>query len=291
MPTTRIGRQATGSIEYKDNKITKRFSQPYVVELSDDEPEYSGAEIVYAVGLPRPGRTTYSPRPGIVIPFAICTRLTPKFKSKKLWEVLADFEYTGDDDEESKEEDDFPNLAPKIEPFTDSIQVPIYRDWDGLEIVDPLGDLFEQPTLADIALPGVRVTRYVDSFDENTLAAWKWRTNATAWRGQPEDAWLCREATGQEVEVGPFTLGQITLEFVSNPLELLVNEEMRRVGWLDVRKLESEDFLTEEGKRLTNRNNVGTIRRTKIDADGQLAEETQYLLFRKFRQAEFNDVA
>jgi hypothetical protein len=296
MARVRVGRGETASIDVStDGKLTKRYTQQITVELEEHDPPYTAAEIPYLSGMPRAGRTTYRPRPGIVIPFAICRSVKPKPRgdSRRLWDVTVDYSYEGNEDEEQSEESDFISLAPKFEPFTDSIDVAILKDWDGKDIVDPLGELFDSPTMTPIPLAGVKVTRYVPEYDENTLASWLFCTNDGPWRGQPEDAWLIRSVTGAEVEVGAMTLGQITFEIVSNPLELEIEGQTKRVGWLETKMLLSEDFKTNAtpAKRETNRNDVGMIRRTKIDKDGKKTTDTKFLAFRKYRQRAFGAIA
>lgn len=293
MATVRIGREESATSELRDGKVIKKYTQPVIVELDDDDPPYSAAEILYLAGVPRPGVTTYRPRPGVIIPFAICKSVRPKSKSRKLWELTVEYEQGGDDEpiEEDEDPESYLDLSPKFEPFTDRTEIPLVKDWDNKDIVDPLGDLFETPTMAAVPLAGVRVTRYVAGYDENTLASWECCTNSEPWRGQPADAWFIKSVTGRAVDVGGFALGQLTFEIVSSPLELTIDGSTRRVGWLEVKALQSEDFKDGTGKRVTNRNAVGTIRKTKINKDGEKATETIYAVFRKYRQRNFSAIA
>jgi hypothetical protein len=285
------GNDETCRVEFRDNKTIKRYTHPWKVELGPDDPRYSAPEILALRGVPKPGRTTYRPRDGVIIPFAICRSVSPKKEGsgRALWTITCEFEKEGPEDE-TKDDNDPMSLAPKIEPFCDGMEFMILKDFDNVLIVDPFKRKFAEPVLASIPLAGVRVTRYVSSYDEQTLAFWKYTTNNGTWRGQPEDSWYIRDVTGKEVEFGDFTIGQLTFDIVSNPLELQIGTQNRRIGWLATRLLESEkykDATTNEEQWFRN-NGDGSPTVQNIDKDGKPSTTQQFVAFRKCRQRDFN---
>jgi hypothetical protein len=287
------GTNETCRVEFRDNKTTKRYTHPWKVALDPDDPPLSAPEILMLPGVPKPGRTTYRPRNGIIIPFAICRSVSPKKDGdgRKLWTVMCEFEKEGPEDE-TKDDNDPMSLAPKIEPFCDGMEFPIMKDFDDILIVDPFKRKFAEPVLASIPLAGVRVTRYVPSYDEQTLAFWKFCTNDSEWRGQPEDSWYIRDVTGKEVEFGDFTIGQLTFDIVSNPLELQIGTETRRIGWQATRLLESEKYkdpTTGDEQWFRNKGD-GSPTVQNIDSEGHPTNEQTFVAFRKCRQRDFNQI-
>ena len=292
----RYGDNATS--DYSKGKVTQKFTQTLIVELDKDDPDpITPAEILALRGIPIPGYTTYSPRDGLVVPFAMCKSVAPKPdpKSRRLWRVVAKYELSGTEPGEPQSDELDPNdLAPKVEPFTTDIELPMLKDFDDKVILDPFDQYFDTPVMAKLALPGVRVTRYVDGFDENTLATWKHTTNDEEWRGQPEDTWCIQNVTGQEVQFGNFTLGQLQFEISANTLELAIDGETVRVGWMDARALLSNRYY-KDGELHDYRANEGlSISKTFIDKDGNLSPEVdgvrkaQFVAFRNRRQRDFS---
>jgi hypothetical protein len=280
----------TCRIEFRDNKTTMRYTHAWKVELEQGDPPYSAPEILALRGVPKPGRTTYRPRDGVIIPFAICRSVSPKKEGegRRLWTVTCEFEKEGPE-EETQDENDPMSLAPKIEPFCDGMEFPILKDFDDRVIVDPFGSKFADPVLASIPLAGVRVTRYLPAYNEQTLAFWKFTTNEGTWRGQPEDAWYIRDVTGKEVEFGDFTIGQLTFDIVSNPLELQIGTATRRIGWLATRLLEFTQFKNEAGKLEDFRlDGSGSLTTGNVNLDGTKATSQKFDAFRKCRQRDFN---
>ncbi|MGV3483710.1 MAG: hypothetical protein ACO1RT_04760 [Planctomycetaceae bacterium] len=283
----------------KEGKVVQRYSQQWVVELDDSDPDpISGPEIAAMAGIPRPGRSTYSPRPGLVVPFAICKSVTPKADSgtRRRWTVMATFERIGSEQQDPQNDSFDPaNFAPKIEPFTTDIELPMFIDFDNKVICDPFEQLFDTPVMAKLALPGVRVTRYVDSFDENTLASWKHTTNETTWRGKPKDSWCVQNVTGQEVQIGNFTRGQLQFEISSNDLELKVDGVNTRVGWMDTRALLSSVYKDASGKLQDFRIDGTTTATLRwVDKNGNRSpivdgrQTPQFLAFRNRKRKNFN---
>lgn len=288
------------SIEYQDQKTTQRYTQVWMVELGDsDPPLMTECEVASLPGLPRAGWSTYRPRSGLVVPFAVCQSVTPKplDRSLRLWQVVCQFELSGADQEEPVPDDMSPiDLRPRIEPFVESAEQVVYKDWDGTPILDPFNRLWDQPVKIMVPLPGVRVTRYVPTYDEADLAYWLQTTNLTPWRMQPADAWCIRSVSGSEVEVGNFRLGQLQFEIVSNPLELEVSiggesPALRRIGWLDVRAARSVRYLNDDGQvELNTVNRIGEPESTWIDKDGKRSSVPYYFAYRKRVQRDFNQI-
>lgn len=300
----RIYRSRTGhshSIEVKDQKTTQKYTQSWTVELEDsDPPLLTDCEIATLPGLPRAGRSTYKPRNGLVVPFAICQSVSPKpiNGSLRLWNVICQFELQGGDQQQPQPDDVTPiSLQPRIEPFVESLDQVAYKDFDGNDIVDPFKQLWDEPVRLSIPLAGVRLTRFVPTYDETTLAYWMKTTNAATWRGQPEDAWFIRSVTGKEVEVGNFTLGQLQFEILSNPIELNVQmgtaaPKVRRVGWLEVRAGRSVRYKNAEDKVEMNRvQRGGPPVPTWIDKDGKKSATPYFFAYRKNRQRDFSQIA
>lgn len=300
----RIYRSRTGhshTIEVKDQKTTQKYTQSWTVELEDsDPPLLTDAEVAMLPGIPRAGRSTYRPRNGLVVPFAICQSVAPKpiNGSLRLWNVVCQFELSGADQEEPRPEDTSPlDLRPRVEPFVESMEQVAYKDFDGNQIVDPFKQLWSEPVKLAIPLAGVRLTRFVPSYDESTLANWIKTTNSAPWRGQPEDAWLIRNVTGKEVEVGNFVLGQLQFEMLSNPIELNVQmgtaaPRVRRVGWLDVRAGRSVRYKNAQDKIEINRDpRGGPPVPTWVDKDGKKSSTPYFFAYRRHRQANFSQIA
>ncbi len=250
--------------------------------------------------MPIPGWSTYSPKPGFVIPFAICRTVSPVALpgNRRRWQVTCTFEISGSDDEEKPEDADPQSLAPQIEPFTETGEAVMLEDYDGTKILDPFGDLFAEPMRVPIPLKGVTVTRYVTSYDEHTLGDWLQTTNDATWRTQPKDAWCVTAITGQQVQFGNFTIGQLTLTILSNPLELKVSLDgaaavKRRIGWLGIRAARSTKFKDADDKIQINRNeNSGSPPLlTWVDKDGKKSNEPYFQAFRIRRQKNFNAIA
>lgn len=302
----RIRRSRTGNTttsEYRDGQHTKKFTQQWLVELDDGDPDpISGIEVQNLPGLPRPGWSIYSPRDGYVIPFAICRSSSPipNPKNLRLWTVTCTFELKGASaSEEPKPDDSDPNdLSPKVEPFVNSAEFPLLEDFDGTKILDPFGDLFQEPVKAPVPMKGVNVTRYVRDFDENTLAHWLQTTNSGTWRNEPEDAWCITSVSGQEIQFGRFTIGQLQFKIEHNPLELTVKlksdsePKKRRVGWLAVRAARSTTIINADGERIVNRldKSGSPPKLTWVDKDGNKSDEPYYQAFRKRRQRNFSEI-
>lgn len=293
---SRYGDQTTH--ENRDGRRTRKFTQVWDVELESSDPDpISGLEVQRLPGLPIPGFSTYSPRPGRFVPFAICRSSSPQPMqgNRRFWKVTKTFELIGTDDEDKGEDEDPISLAPKVEPFVELTDYVIYKDFDNRDVVDPFNDLFAEPVRAPIPLKGVLVTRYVKSFDENTLADWLQTTNETAWRGQSEDAWCITEVTGQEVQFGNFTIGQLQFKIVSHPVEISVSlngaaPANHRVGWLSVRAARSTTFIDSNGKRQTHRlEGAGSPpSMTWVNKDGEATDTPYFQAFRIRRQKNFN---
>ena len=294
MATARRGRYGdTAVAEYKKDKIVQRYTQPWIVELDGSDPDpISAADILSVPGLPRARWSTYSPRPGFVIPFAVCKTVTPKPdpKSRRLWRVNTTFELSGSEQEEPQSDESAPlDLTPRVEPFTSEIQIPMMRDFDDKVVADPFGQLYDTPVMAQLSLPGVRVTRYVDSFDENTLAQWEFTTNDAPWRGKPIDAWCIQKATGQYVQFGEGEVGQLTFNISANPLELEIEGEPQRIGWHDTRALLSSTYLDDIGEMQEFRLNGTTPTKGWINPDGTASTSTPPEQFAVFRNRERRD--
>ena len=301
MAIVRRGRASSATAESRDGGITLKFRQPYLIELGPSDPDpISDAEVMVLPGVPVPGRTILQPRPGFVVPFAICQTIAPSPRtSRRLWDLVATFELSGSEDSNPVHSATDPtSLAPRIEPFTSDIELPLVRDFSDVPIVDPFGDLFETPVMAPIPLPGIRVTRYVDEFDENTLATWKHATNHEPWRGQPADTWCITEVTGREVEWDGLTFGQLQFDISANELELPIEDsehpgsfETTRVGWMDARLLRSTDYLDESTPAVRRVNLVdGSPRSIYIDRFGKRSEEPRFVAFRNRRQRDFSAI-
>jgi hypothetical protein len=288
------------TVEVRDQQTTQKFTQTWTVELEDsDGPLLTEPEIVRMPGLPVAGFSTYRPRNGFVVPFALCRSVTPKPRgtSMRLWDVVCNFELTGAEQQNAEPDDQTPtDLRPRIEPFVESIDQVAYKDWDGKDILDPFKRLWDQPVKVPIPLSGVRVTRYVSAFNEQTLAYWLETTNETTWRQQPEDAWRIRAVEGKEVEFGPYHIGQLKFEIVSNPLELSVQigtaaPAVHRIGWLELRAARSIKFKNAANKMEINRiEREGDPEPTWIDKDGKKSADPYFFAYRTRRQRNFNQI-
>ena len=305
MATIRTARSGdTHTVSYADGKRTHRYNQTVIVELDSGDPDpITGVEVRNMAGVPKPGLSLYSPRAGRVLPFCICKSVTPTPdpKSRRLWRVKCTFELFGDEEEDKDETEDPLNLNPKIEPFCESGEAIMLKDWDDKIIKDPFGDLFDDPVMAPIPLAGVRVKRYVAGYDETTLAYWTHVTNDAPWRNQPIDAWHCRKVTGQEVQYGPTTIGQLTFDIVSNPLEMELPKadgspgtEVRRYGWLDVRALRSYKHIVDDNgtaiERINRVKRDGPPKQVWVDKDGNKVDDPYFFDFRKMRQRDFEQI-
>lgn len=285
------------SVEVRDQQTTQKFTQVWTVELEDsDGPLLTEPEIVRLNGLPVAGFSTYRPQDGMVVPFALCKSVSPKPRgSLRLWDVVCQFELIGANQQDPEPDDQTPtDLAPRIEPFVESMEQVVYKDWDAKDILDPFKRLWDQPVKIPIPLSGVRVTRYVASFNEQTLAYWLETTNESTWRTQPEDAWRIRSVTGKEVEFGRYRIGQLQFEMLSNPLELSVQigsaaPAVRRIGWLELRAARSVKYLNDANKFELNRiERNGDPEPTWIDKDGKKSANPYFFAYRNRRQRNFN---
>ncbi|TWU19568.1 hypothetical protein [Allorhodopirellula heiligendammensis] len=295
----RYGDQTT--TEMRDGKVTKKFTQVLDVELEATDPDpISGLEVTQLNNAPRPGFSVYVPRPGLVVPFATCRTVTPApvQGNRRRWTLTCTFEKNGNDDEPKPDSSDPNSLLPIVEPFSETGEAVMLEDFDGTKILDPFGDLFDEPMRVPIPIDGVKVTRYVPTYDESTLSNWLETTNKTEWRNQPEDAWCVTAITGQPIQFGNFTIGQINLTIKAHPLELKVSlkgaaPKLHRIGWLGVRAARSTTFLDDDGKRQTNRADGGANPplATWVDKDGKKSEEPYFQAFRVRRQREFSAIA
>lgn len=287
------------SAEYREGKMHKKLTLVYDVQLESTDPDpISGYEVQRLRGLPIPGFSVCSPRPGWVVPFTICKTSTPTPSANNLrhWKVTCTYESAGDE-EAQPDTADPASLAPKIEPFVQSSEAVMNVDYEGKKIVDPFEDLFAEPMRAPIALRGVKVVRYVTGFNENTLADWLHVTNNASWRNQPEDAWCVTDVTGQEVQFGKFTIGQLTFTILSNPLELTIAlgsaaPALHRIGWLGIRAARSTTYIDSNGDRVVNRltTSGSPPMLTWVDKDGNKSEEPYYQAFRIRKQKNFSEI-
>lgn len=286
------------SVEVRDQRTTQKFTQVWQVELEpSDPPLMSDAEIVRLPGLPTAGISTFRPRPGLVVPYCLCRSVAPKPRqgSLRLWDVVCQFELAGAAQQDAAPDDQTPiDLTPRIEPFVETLEQVVYKDWDGKDILDPFKRLWDQPVKVPVPIKGLRLTRYVQTFNEDTLAYWIETTNKTAWRNEPEDAWRIRAVAGKEVEFGNFRIGQLQFEMVSSPLELNVQvgtaaPAVRRVGWLELRAARSVKFLN-----TANKIEINTVERngdpepTWVDKDGKRSSVPYFFAYRTRRQRNFN---
>ncbi|TWT91385.1 hypothetical protein [Neorhodopirellula pilleata] len=292
----------TSSESDKDGKSTRKFTGVWDVHLDSNDPDpISGFEVLRIPGVPIPGYSVYSPRPGFVVPFTICRSATPNpvQGSRRYWQVACTFEMIGSKEQKEQPQSADPfSLAPTVEPFVETTDHVMWYDYDGNEIVDVFGDLYAEPVRAPITLKGVTVNRYVSSYDEHTLGNWLNATNDDDWRGQPEDAWMIRSVKGQEVEFGTYTIGQLTFEILSHPVEFKVSmggaaPKKHRTGWLAVRAARSNTFLDTEGDRVPfRREKAGSpVSMTWLDMDGHPSEEMLFHAFRTRPQKDFDEIA
>ena len=289
------------TVTFNDGKLTQRYNQTLIVELDTNDPDpITGDQVRVLPGVPKPGLSTYSPRDGRVIPFCVCKSVTPTPdpNSRRLWYARCTFELEGSADDDQDDSGDPTSLDAKVEPFCDETEAIMLVDWDGKKILNPFDDLFDEPVMAPIPLPGVRVTRYLASYDENTLAYWKHTTNTAEWRNKPADAWTVRNVTGSMVQYGNNTIGQLVFDIVANPLEMeLPNAdgsagvETRRYGWLEVRAARSFEHIVNIGgnaERVIHRlKKGGPPRMTWLDKDGNKSDDPNYQAFRNRRQRDF----
>lgn len=306
MATIRRGRGPSMTAEERDGKIVNKYRQPLIIELDSNDPDpISEAEVLALAGMPRPGYTMYSPRSGLVVPFAMCKSVAPKPRSKshRIWDAIATYELSGSEQEDPEPDNTDPdNLEPKIEFFTSDTEVPLLKDFDDQVIADPFGDLYETPVMAPIALPGIRVTRYVASFDENTLAFWKHTTNDDTWRGEPAGTWCVTNVTGREVQFGEQVLGQLQFDIQANTLELPIEDKnspgtmvTTRVGWMDSRILRASYFFDDAGKKKIEAV-MGAVSTHFIDRFGKkttgatVVDRARFIAYRNRRQRDFKQI-
>lgn len=310
----RVRPQRTGdgaTITSRDNVVTQTYDQTYIVQLDPDEAHFSNAQVAILPGVPRPGRSMYSPAPGLIIPFCLCESVRPQStRNRNVRTVVAKFMLEGSEPQEPTDESTDPlSLAPRVESFCESTETIMVEDYDGRQIVDPFGDFYEDPVLTEIPLPGVRLTRYVQDFDEQTLAYWKHTTNDSEWRGQPEDAWMIREVTGDRVQHGNFEVGRLQFTIVSHPLEIEYrrdgqqNRVRRRYGWQEIRAAQSSRFAAADGSIHTFHDASGSPKKLWLKhdtgrpnfAEGAMAPDfetvPEYDIYRIRRQRDFSRLA
>lgn len=233
-----------------------------------------------------------------MVPFAVCNSVTPSPNgSLRKWKVVCQFNLDGADPQQPQPDDVSPvDLRPRVEPYVEAGEVVIYKDFTGKYIVDPFKKLWDQPVKAPIPLSGVRVTKYVQGYNENTLAYWLHTTNLNTWRGKDEDAWAVKSVVGKEVEVGKFKLAQLQFEILSNPTQLTVqigdaDPAMHFVGWMELRAARSIKYLNSSEQIEVNRiARNGEPEPVWVDKDGHKSDVPYFFAYRTRPQRNFNDI-
>jgi hypothetical protein len=290
--TITVKREQEASIESKGAfKTSQKYPVTYQVLYEDSDPIPVPSQVLREPQLPKVNVSIYSPRPGKLIPFCYCRRKSVKCDGKnlRLWTVTTEFSTDGETEQEEKNDTEDPlSLAPRIEPFVESMDsIDRQEDIDGKKLQNPLGELWSDPIVFPTPLAGVRVTRYVSGYDESVLASWLWATNSSPWRGKPEDAWRIRSVVGAKVNWNGTEIGELTFEIVEHPLEY----DGKRVGWFGARQLRGSRY--KDGTETKIFKDKGVIVEKFLNEDGteNTTGDPKYLFYRTSLQKDFTLIA
>jgi hypothetical protein len=304
-PIVRPGRSLRGGYEMRgnDGRVTQRYTHNFTVEWPEDEPIPVIDEVLQLPGLPIVKYSCYSPRPGWLIPYCICRskNALPRDTTMRLWDVTCEFSSESDQEQQPQQDNQDPfSLAPIIDYFCEVIEIAGSHDRSTPPklLANPIGQPYADPILIPTPCRGVKVTRYVPSYDDSTLEYWMHTLNKTTWRNEPADTWWVKNITGSKTKWGTFEIGMLTWEILGNKTEYTdENGVKHRVGWMETRERIGSLVRNAAGDLEVPRTkpNVGFMRieQAFIDKTGKPIPEgnpKQFDIFRKYLRREFDQI-
>ncbi|QDV56520.1 hypothetical protein [Rosistilla oblonga] len=203
-------RGLTGSIVGDDKgklKVKNQLVYRVKVDDPDEAKDCTYFDAITASGLPIVNLSVYSIG-NLWIPYSICRSKSAKQDQANIryWDVTCDFESPksegGEQDHQPQEKpESVDDVQPKIEYSSETIEVVAWKDIDGNEILNPVGEHFAEPTMRPVTLVVANLTFYAETFAWSNIADHGSHANAGPWNGKPRYSWLITDVNRSPAKI------------------------------------------------------------------------------------------
>lgn len=282
-----IGQRRGGSGGFRSSSEGgAEYSETITYNVMADSATTTMQEVLRTPGLPTVNWSFIAVGPFGSAALCISKNATQSSENARLWEVVCEFSSAARRSQQQSEEEqttDPTTWTPQFTSFSEQIEVALFKDKNGDPIVNPVGELYAEPVMTPITIPGIRFTQYEQEWSFDLLIERNNSVNSAEFEGRAVNELLLTVEDQKPVYKNGVFCHAIQYAIRYHPLTW--RESRLRVASVYIDGTSRLKFRDDEGNPISQ----GLVNADGTKATSQIPDSNSFDYFDKFNALDFND--